>query len=141
MINEINPQGDAADGASHRARRTDGAQPVADREVPLGGTRKIDVINAWLDGDLPEAAVRRGDMAKDVELWNRINAESERRRQLKTPPHVQAQIMAALPRTAPQLITPWYRREFVISPLVALATASTLVAIAVAATALLLRLR
>lgn len=138
MINDINPQGGAADGASHqKPPRSSASRPMADREVPLQGKRNIDVINAWLDGDLPEAAVRRADMAKDVELWTRINAESERRRQLRTPAHVQAQIMAAIPHTVPQLITPWYRREFVISPIVALAVAAGVVTLAVAATALI----
>ncbi|MGH7664540.1 MAG: hypothetical protein ACRENI_09640 [Gemmatimonadaceae bacterium] len=139
MHNDFDVQGGSTDGDSYRSRKTSDAQPMADREVPIGGKRNIDLINAWLDGDLPEAAVRRGDMAKDVELWRQITAETDRRRHLRTPAHVQARIMEALPQSVPQVISPWYAREFVVSPIVAVAAVTGLVAVTAAVTALVLR--
>ena len=74
-------------------------------------------VHAWLDGELPEASVRKGDTARDVEFWKNINVEVERRRRMQTPTYLEARIMDALPQTAPQVITPWFRREFVITPM------------------------
>jgi hypothetical protein len=112
-------------GREHRyngpARRDEKERPLADREVPLGsqeqGARVLSpAVHAWLDGELPEASVRKGDTARDVEFWKNINVEVERRRRTHTPTYLEAQIMDALPQTAPQVITPWFRREFVITP-------------------------
>ena len=63
---------------------------------------------------------------------------TETRRHLVTPTHVQQRIMDALPHTVPQLITPWWRREFVITPATALGAAGALVALTAALTALFL---
>ena len=115
-------------------------RPVADREVPLdrhGGLSAA--VHAWLDGELPEAAVRKGDTAKDVEFWQTIAQETAQMRRLRTPPHLEALIMDALPQTAPQVITPWHRRELVLTPAKVAASAAALVAITAAVTALLLR--
>jgi len=92
-------------------------------------------VHAWLDGELPEASVRKGDTARDVDFWRRVNGEAESRRRLRTPTYLEAQIMDALPQTAPQLITPWWRREFVVTPMMAVATAAALVVAAAAVTA------
>jgi hypothetical protein len=114
-------------------------RPVADREVPLDRHAGLSAaVHAWLDGELPEAAVRKGDTAKDVEFWQMIAQETARIRRTRTPPHVEALIMEALPQTAPQPITPWYRRELVVTPGVALTSAAALVALTAAVTALLL---
>ena len=43
--------------------------------------------------------------------------------------------MEALPQTAPQVITPWFRREFVITPFAAVGAASALVIVVAAVTA------
>ena len=48
----------------------------------------------------------------------------------------QQRIMDALPHTVPQLITPWWRREFVITPAAALGAAGALIALTAALTAL-----
>jgi hypothetical protein len=123
----------------HRpARRSEKERPLADREVPLGhqetDTRILaPALHQWLDGELPEASVRKGDTARDVEFWKNINVEVERRRRMNTPPHLEAQIMEALPQTAPAVITPWYKREFVITPARAVALAAGLMVIAAAA--------
>jgi hypothetical protein len=123
-----------------RGSRSDGApQPLADREVPLDRHGALSAaVHAWLDGELPEAAVRKGDTTKDVEFWQMIGQETSRMRQTRTPAHVEALIMDALPQTAPLPITPWYRREFIVTPAVALGAAAVLVAVTAAVTALLL---
>ena len=132
------------DTQHHRpARRPDRERPLADREVPLGhqehDSRILSpVVHAWLDGELPEASVRKGDTAHDVEFWKNINREVERRRRMTTPTYLEAQIMSALPHSAPKLITPWYRREFVITPARAVGAAAGLVAAAAAITALIM---
>ncbi len=132
-----------ADGRERGTPRTDRGEerqrPLADREVPLDRHAGLSAaVHAWLDGELPEAAVRKGDTAKDVEFWQMIAQETSQMRQTRTPPHVEALIMEALPQTAPRRITPWYRRELVVTPRAALTLAAVLVALTAAVTALLL---
>ena len=124
-------------------RRPERERPLADREVPLGHQEHdsrvlAPAVHHWLDGELPEASVRKGDTARDVEFWKNINVEVERRRRMVTPTYLEARIMSALPQSAPQLITPWYRREFVITPARAVGAATGLVAAAAAITALII---
>jgi len=132
------------DGHHHRpARRVEKERPLADREVPLGHQEQdarvlSPAVHAWLDGELPEASVRKGDTARDVEFWKNINVEVDRRRRMHTPTYLEAQIMDALPQTAPQVITPWYRREFVITPTAAVGGAAALVVVGAAVTAALM---
>jgi len=132
-------------GHHHRTlRRSSKERPVAvDREVPLG-QQENDVrvlapaVHQWLDGELPEASVRKGATARDVEFWKNINVEVERRRRMHTPVHLEARIMESLPQTAPAIITPWYQREFVISPAAAVGAASALVVLAATITAVVM---
>jgi hypothetical protein len=140
MFDDIRPD-DGLDGRHKREKRSELERPLADREVPLvqpdSGRVLSPAIHAWLDGELPEAAVRRGS-ERDVEFWKRMAQVTDTRRHLTTPAHVQQRIMDALPHTVPQLITPWYRREFVITPAAALGAASALIALTAALTALVL---
>jgi hypothetical protein len=148
MIDDLRSQDGLGgfDGHQHRpARRSDksGERPLADREVPLGhqepDARVLSpAVHAWLDGELPEASVRKGDTARDVEFWKQINVEADRRRRLRTPAYLEARIMEALPQTAPQVITPWWRREFVVTPTAAVGVAAGLVVLAAAVTAILM---
>ena len=122
----------------------DVARPLTDREVPLGQKEQVGrvlapAVHAWLDGDLPEATVRKGTMTRDVDFWQQINTEAERRRHLRTPTYLPAQIMDALPQTAPAIITPWWRREFVVTPYLALAIAVGLVLASAAVTMVVVR--
>ena len=149
MLDDLNPGAgrDNRDGhkdAAPRARKTKDQEvrSLVDREVPLGqqGDRVLSAaVHAWLDGELPEAAVRKGETARDVEFWHGVSDQMDRARRMRTPAHVEAQIMAALPHHAPQLITPWHRREFVITPFAAVMAAACITAIAVAATVALLK--
>lgn len=132
------------DGHRHRvSRRSEQERPLADREVPLGHQESearvlSPLVHAWLDGELPEASVRKGDTARDVEFWKQINVEVETRRRMRTPVFVETKIMNALPQTAPVAISPWWRREFVIRPTYALAVAAALIVAASAVTATLI---
>jgi hypothetical protein len=122
--------------------RGDSQRPLADREVPLERAEGLAApLHAWLDGELPEAAARKagGTANRDVEFWRTVSQETERFRHMRTPAHVADRIMGALPQTAPAVITPWFRREFVVTPAVALGTAALLVAVAATATVILLQ--
>jgi len=129
-------------GAPQQSGRAEQRQrPPADREVPLDrhGTLSA-AVHAWLDGELAESAVRKGDTAKDVEFWQMIGQETAQMRRLRTPAHVEALIMDALPQTAPPAVTPWHRREIVTTRRTAVVSAVVIVALTAAVTALLLSL-
>ena len=143
MYDDLNSESGLARESRNRPTKDEPARPLLDREVPLGQQAERPLaapVHAWLDGELPEAAVRKSDASKDVEFWRGLDAEMARVRRLRTPQHVEAQIMAALPTHAPAAsITPWYRREFVITPTTALLVGAALVAAAAIITALLVR--
>ncbi|HEX5438492.1 MAG TPA: hypothetical protein VFW98_15170 [Gemmatimonadaceae bacterium] len=124
-----------------KSRATPAQRPLPDREVPLTGHRTPSIVHAWLDGDVPEAAVRAQDAGPDVEFWKRLQHETETRRQMRTPVYVYQQIMDALPQTTPRVITPWWRRPLELTPLAALAVAAGLVAAGVIVAVALLQLR
>jgi hypothetical protein len=129
-------------GEGHKRERAGHPErPLADREVPLGppSTSIADAVHAWLDGDAPESQARRAD-SRDVDFWKKLDEDLAARRRLRTPAHLQAQIMNALPMHAPTLITPWWRREFVVTPTNAVIAAATLVVAAAAGTAVMMRL-
>jgi hypothetical protein len=127
-----------------RARRSERERPLVDREVPLDrhvtGRVLAPAVHAWLDGELPEAAVRQGETQRDVDFWKALNEAAAERRHLRTPINLEQRIMAALPQTLPQVITPWYRREMVITPAAAVGAATALVAFAATVTAILFTL-
>jgi hypothetical protein len=141
MFDDIRSDDGQLDGRK-RERRSEVERPLADREVPLPqpDTARVlsPAIHAWLDGELPEAAVRRGETQRDVEFWKRVTAATESRRHLRTPTYVQQRIMDALPHNPPQLITPWWRREFVLTPAAAVGIGGALIALTAAITALLI---
>lgn len=129
-------------GESRKPRRSGKPErALTDREVPLGppSTTISSAVHAWLDGTTPERDARRGEWSKDVEFWKRMEADLAGRRRMRTPAYLNAQIMDSIPRHAPQMITPWWRREFVVTPSSAIVTMATLMAAAAAATALILR--
>lgn len=128
---------DGHKGGAQKRQREHEVRHVVEREVPLGQQMDLvlsPAVHAWLDGELPEAAARKGsgNGSRDVEFWRNLNEQMERARHMRTPDHVEAQIMAALPHHAPAIITPWYQREFVVTP----AAAATITAAIVALTAL-----
>jgi hypothetical protein len=139
MFDDIRSDDGQLDGR-RRERRSEIERPLADREVPLSqpdtGRLLSPAVHAWLDGELPEAAVRQGETQRDVEFWKRLAAATESRRHLRTPAHLQQRIMDALPNNPPQVITPWWRREFVLTPAAAIGAVGALIALTAAITAL-----
>ncbi|MFL5560554.1 MAG: hypothetical protein ACJ79K_03680 [Gemmatimonadaceae bacterium] len=138
MLDDLNPQGGR--GESQAPKRAREERPLTDREVPLGQARNMAPIHAWLDGELPESAVRTAESARDVDFWRKVTEETERRRTMKTPAYLEAQIMAALPtdRTADGVQT-WWAREVTMTPATAAVAAASLLAVGAAATVAVLR--
>ena len=98
--------------------------PLADREVPLAPVATTDVINRWLDGELPEPSGLQGESARALEFWRRVGDETKRRRRVVTPPYVAARIMASLPDVAAvPATTAWWKRDLHLSPARALVIA------------------
>lgn len=135
MLDNLNARDDGGDAGRERPRRaSEQSQPLSDREVPISssGTATSEMINSWLDGDAPEPVAVNAESARQIDLWRRIEQESERRRHLVTPAHVKAQIMAALPADLPQVALPWWKKSIQVTPVVALAAAAGLVALGAA---------
>lgn len=109
-------------------RSADDTGAMSDREIPLAPVATPDVINRWLDGELPEPTGLRGDAAKTVEFWRRLGEETDRRRHMVTPAHLPARILAALPPVAStaHAVLPWYRKDVRLSPVTLLAAAAGL---------------
>lgn len=119
------------DGRSDRERPlrpADDLGQVSDREVPFAPVASSDVINRWLDGEIPEPAGLRGEAARSVDFWRQVGVETDRRRQMVTPAHVQANIMAALPplATVRGEVEPWFRKDLRLTALTAIAAGAAI---------------
>lgn len=120
------------DGRAERERPLKPSEEIGgirgEREVPLAPVAAPDVINRWLDGELPEPTGLRGEAARSVEFWRRIGEETDRRRRMATPAYLPERILASLPplATPQQQVVPWYRKELKVNPLAALAAAAAL---------------
>ena len=128
MFNAFDPKGAPEPTGRDRADRGSEQQPLADREVPIGFAVTPVGVHEWLDGDAAETDVRRSDSVRHIEFWNRLNAEAAVRREVRTPPHVQAQIMAAIAPQRATVVEPWFQRSLAVKPIIALAAAAGLVA-------------
>ncbi len=113
-------------GREPAQRKDKSAEHVYDREVPLTGTSRS-LLHDWLDGDIDAVRASESEGVSKVELWTRINAESEMLRRRVTPVHVQQRIMASLP-AAPGTATSWWKQQLTLSPVSALAIAAGLLA-------------
>ena len=80
-------------------RKEKSAEQLYDREVPLNGVSGHGLLHDWLDGEVDVMRASEVEGKSKVELWTRINAESEMLRHRVTPVHVQQRIMASLPDT------------------------------------------
>lgn len=117
---------DKVTGREPAQRRDKPAEPLYDREVPLAGTTASHgVLHDWLDGEVDVMRASEVEGKSKVELWTRINAESEMLRRRVTPVGVQQRIMASLPDT-PGATTSWYKQ---ITPVSAIAIAVALLAV------------
>ncbi len=90
------------------------APPMSDREVPLDSSREQSALHAWLDGEMPESAVR-GELGREVEFWNRVMRQAETMRAAPAPAQLADRIMAAIPAAAPEA-APWWRRTVEVTP-------------------------
>jgi hypothetical protein len=117
-------------GRVQRGRQELPSSPLSDREVPIGVARTSDLVNAWLDGDIPESQVMGTESARTVDFWKRLDRDLEVRRLMTTPSHVQQKIMDALPETAPSAaVSPWWERTLSVSPIAVAAAAAGLLAL------------
>ena len=103
------------------------AEPLYDREVPLTGSSTTHgVLHDWLDGEVDVMRASEVEVKSKVELWTRINAESEMLRRRVTPVGVQQRIMASLPDT-PGTANSWWKQQ--ITPVSAIAIGIALLAV------------
>jgi len=80
---------------------------LMDREVPLVAGVGHAALHDWLDGELDQSRARDAEGASQVDLWARINAESEMLRRRTTPMYVHKAIMSALPDETPSPVAQW----------------------------------
>ena len=108
---------DKITGREPAQRKDKPAETLYDREVPLNGTASHGLLHDWLDGEVDVMRASEVEGKSKVELWTRINAESEMLRRRVTPVGVQQRIMASLPDT-PGTATNWWKQ---ITPVSAIA--------------------
>lgn len=111
---------DKISGREPVKRQEKPAEQMYDREVPLNGVSGHTLLHDWLDGEVDVMRASEVEGKSKVELWTRINAESEMLRRRVTPVHVQQRIMAALPAT-PGTATSWWKQQVTITPVAAVA--------------------
>lgn len=117
---------DKISGREPIQRKEKPAEQMYDREVPLNGVSGHTLLHDWLDGEVDIMRASEAEGKSKVELWTRINAESEMLRRRVTPVHVQQRIMASLPDT-PGTATSWWKQ---ITPVSAIAIGVAVLAVA-----------
>jgi hypothetical protein len=118
---------DKITGREPAQRRDKPAEQLYDREVPLNGTAGHGTLHDWLDGEVDAMRASEVEGKSKVELWTRINAESEMLRRRVTPVGVQQRIMASLPATPGTATNSW--KQFRITPVSAIAIAVAILAV------------
>ncbi|HEY5023269.1 MAG TPA: hypothetical protein VII30_12365, partial [Gemmatimonadaceae bacterium] len=108
-------------------RKDKPSEQLYDREVPLNGGSSHGLLHDWLDGEVDVMRASEVEGKSKVELWTRINAESEMLRRRVTPVHVQQRIMASLP-DLPGTATNWWKQQVEITPIAAIAIGVALLA-------------
>jgi hypothetical protein len=116
---------DKITGNEPAQRKDKSAERLYDREVPLNGTSGHTLLHDWLDGEVDAMRASEVEGKSKVELWTRINAESEMLRRRVTPVGVQQRIMASLPET-PSTATNWWKQ---VTPVSAIAITVALLAV------------
>jgi hypothetical protein len=109
-------------------RKEKSNEQLYDREVPLNGGSSQGLLHDWLDGEVDAMRASEVEGKSKVELWTRINAESEMLRRRVTPVGVQQRIMASLPET-PGSATSWWKQQMTLTPVAAVAIGVALLAI------------
>jgi len=72
-------------GREPAQRKDKPAEQLYDREVPLNGVSGHTLLHDWLDGEVDAMRASEVEGKSKVELWTRINAESEMLRRRVTP--------------------------------------------------------
>jgi len=119
---------DKISGREPVKRQEKPAEQMYDREVPLNGVSGHTMLHDWLDGEVDVMRASEAEGKSKVELWTRINAESEMLRRRVTPVHVQQRIMASLPDT-PGTATNWWKQQVTITPVSAVALGVAILAV------------
>jgi len=109
-------------------RKEKSNEQLYDREVPLNGGASYGTLHDWLDGEVDAMRASEVEGKSKVELWTRINAESEMLRRRVTPVGVQQRIMASLPET-PGTASNWWKQQLTITPVAAIAITVALLAV------------
>ena len=109
-------------------RKDKPAEQMYDREVPITGVSGHTLLHDWLDGEVDEMRASEVEGKSKIELWTRINAESEMLRRRVTPVHVQQRIMASLPDT-PGTASSWWKHQVTMTPVSAIAIGVALLAV------------
>jgi hypothetical protein len=109
-------------------RKEKSNEQLYDREVPLNGGSSQGLLHDWLDGEVDSMRASEVEGKSKVELWTRINAESEMLRRRVTPVGVQQRIMASLPDT-PGRATTWWKQQMTVTPVAAVAIGIALLAV------------
>jgi len=109
-------------------RKEKPAEQMYDREVPITGVPGHTLLHDWLDGEVDEMKASEVEGKSKIELWTRINAESEMLRRRVTPVHVQQRIMASLPDT-PGTASNWWKQQVTMTPVSAIAIGVALLAV------------
>ena len=94
MHDNLDPHvsGQAEPSKGERAEQRD--ESVADREVPIAAANTPAIIHAWLDGEPVDKAVLQA--AGGYVFWSRVQAETDRRRRMRTPTPISGAIMEAI---------------------------------------------
>ena len=119
---------DKVSGREPIQRKEKPAEQLYDREVPLSGVSGHSLLHDWLDGEVDVMRASEVEGKSKVELWTRINAESEMLRHRVTPVHVQQRIMASLPDT-PGTASSWWKQQLTMTPVSAVAIGVALLAV------------
>lgn len=128
MLEDANfERNEKSTGRESVQRKEKAVEQMFDREVPLTGTSRS-MLHEWLDGEVDIMRASESEGASKVELWTRINAESEMLRRRVTPVHVQQRIMASLP-AQPGTASSWWKQQVTMSPVSAIAIAAALLAV------------
>ena len=119
---------DKVSGREPIQRKEKPSEQLYDREVPLSGVSGHSLLHDWLDGEVDIMRASESEGKSKVELWTRINAESEMLRHRVTPVHVQQRIMASLPDT-PGTASSWWKQQLTMTPVSAVAIGVALLAV------------
>ena len=129
MVDNLHPDDELGTRRPEPARPARGGDVVSDRQVNIGGgLHPALAVQQWLDGEVAESVARRAS-TRDVELWERIAEETERRGRMTTPAPVMSRLMAAIPEAKPAARTPWWGRPVTLSPAAALGAGAGLLAL------------